>query len=155
MCNGAVHSLDRANAPKYSNSMSVEMGSRVWWSCALALLLGASACAPGMGGRASFPVVSRAKIPSGFEKVAEVDEERCSHVVLFFWAWGDDENHEALVTDILEANKGDAIVDAELTFTYIPAILYNQSCARVKGTVVRRSGATPETATEPQKEASR
>lgn len=110
-----------------------------------------------MGGRASFPVVSKAKIPNGFEKVAEVDEERCSHSVLLFWAWGDDENHEALVTDILEAHHGDAIVDAELTFTFIPAILYNQSCARVKGTVVRRSsGSTPSPAApEPEKEASR
>lgn len=102
-------------------------------------------------------MVSRAKIPSGFEKVADVDEKRCSHVVLFFWAWGDDSNHEALVTDILEKHHGDAIVDAELTFFYIPAIVYNQNCAEVKGTVVRRSStsASPGADSAPQPEASR
>lgn len=95
-------------------------------------------------------------MPPGFEKVADVDEKRCTHVVLFFWAWGEDPNHEALVTDILEKNNGDAIVNAELTFFYIPAILYNQSCAEVKGTVVRRtSGSAPPAAeAAPEKEAS-
>jgi len=132
-------------------------GSRAWWAFAVVTLCGILGCAPGIGGRASFPVVSKAKIPDGFEKVAQVDESRCTHVVLFFWAWGEDANHEALVTDILEKYKGDAIAEAELTFFYIPAILYNQSCAEVKGTVVRRSssGAPPSSDTVPQKEASR
>ena len=114
-------------------------------------------CAPGLGGRASFPVVSKAKMPDGFEKVAEVDEQRCSYNVLLFWSWGDDSNHEALVTDLLEKHKGDAIANAELTFFYIPAILYNQNCAVVKGTVVRRSSgsAPPPADSDAQKEASR
>jgi hypothetical protein len=61
------------------------------------------------------------------------------------------------VTDLLEAHEGDAITNAELTFFYIPAILYNQNCAVVKGTVVRRSSASaqPPPESEPQPEASR
>jgi len=109
-------------------------------------------CAPTLAGKASFPVLSRASLPSGFEKVAEVDEQRCSHIALFFWSWGDDVNHEAIVTDLLEAHDGDAIADAELTYFQIPAILYIQTCARVQGTVVRRSAppapAAASTATE-------
>ncbi len=96
-------------------------------------------CAPEIGGRASFPVLAKGSL-SGFERVAEVDEKRCTHVVLFFFGWGDDSNHEALVTDLLEQHKGDAIENAELTFFSIPALVYNQSCARVRGTVVRRAG---------------
>jgi hypothetical protein len=133
------------------------MESWAFWPIALVSLVGVLGCAPGIGGRASFPVVSKAKIPDGFERVAQVDEKRCTHVVLFFWAWGEDSNHEALVTDLLEKYKGDAIADAELTFFYIPAILYHQSCAEVKGTVVRRSSssAPPSSAPAPQPEASR
>jgi len=126
--------------------MLVGLGSRFWWAGALLVLLGATGCAPGIGGRASFPVLSTAKIPPNFEKVADVEEERCTHIVLFFWAWGEDENHEALVTDVLEKHKGDAIINAELTFTSIPAILYNQTCAVLKGTVVRRSSGSAPTA---------
>jgi hypothetical protein len=118
-------------------------------------MLGGIGCAPGLGGRASFPVVSRANAPNGFEKVAPVDEMRCSYNVLLFWSWGDDANHEALVTDILEKHQGDAIADAELTFFYIPAVLYNQSCATVKGTVVRRPRASTPPESSAQKEASR
>jgi hypothetical protein len=123
----------------------------------LVFSFGLFGCAPGLGGRASFPVVSKAKMPAGFVKVADVDEQRCSHIVLFFWAWGDDENHEALVTDILEKYKGDAIVDAELTFTVIPAVVYHQSCAVLKGTVVRRSSESSPAASNSglQREASR
>ena len=98
---------------------------------------GAVGCAPAIGGRASFPILSKAPLP-GYAPVTTIDEKRCSHVVLFFAGWGEDSNHEALITDVLQKHKGDAIVDAELTFFSIPAFFYNQSCARVKGTVVRR-----------------
>ncbi|MBX3230910.1 MAG: hypothetical protein KIT84_36235 [Labilithrix sp.] len=104
--------------------------------CVGALALGA--CSPHVGGLASFPVLSKAPL-AGYEKVADVDEKRCSHVVLFV-GWGDDANHEALVTDLLQQHKGDAIANAELTFFSIPALVYNQRCARVRGTVVRRAG---------------
>jgi hypothetical protein len=118
--------------------------------------LGTASCAPGLGGHSSFPIVSQGKLPGGFERVAEVDEQRCSYNVLFLFGWGDDANHEALVTDILEKNHGDAIVDAELTFFYVPAILYNQMCAVVKGTVVRRSSTGAASAADSnQPEASR
>jgi hypothetical protein len=126
--------------------MRVGSGSSFWWAGALLALLGVSGCAPGIGGRASFPVLSTAKIPPNFEKVADVEETRCTHIVLFFWAWGEDENHEALVTEALEKHKGDALVDAELTFTNIPAIVYNQTCAVLKGTVVRRSSGSAQAA---------
>lgn len=112
--------------------------SRSRWPLALGLALAAAGCAPHVGGNASFPVLAKGKLP-GYEPVAQVDEKRCSHVVLFI-AWGEDQNHEALVTDLLERHKGDAIVDAELTYWQIPAFVYHQLCARVKGTVVRRSG---------------
>jgi hypothetical protein len=118
-------------------------------------VLGVFGCAPGLGGQASFPVVSRAGAPNGLEKVTQVDEMRCSYNVLLFWSWGDDANHEALVTDILEQHQGDAIADAELTFFYVPAVLYNQSCATVKGTVVRRPGASAPANSSAEKEASR
>ena len=104
-----------------------------------AAAFGGAGCAPEIGGRASFPVLSRTTLPNYYEPIATVDEKRCSHVLLFFVGWGEDENHEALVTDILSRHKGDAIADAELTFFSIPAVFYNQSCARVTGTVVRRS----------------
>jgi hypothetical protein len=137
--------------------MRVGLGSKFLWAGALLALLGVSGCAPGIGGRASFPVLSTAKVPPNFEKVADVEEQRCTHMVLFFWAWGEDENHEALVTEVLEKHKGDALINAELTFTQIPAILYNQTCAVLKGTVVRRSSASAPTASVAnlQEEASR
>src|SRR5690242_20011686 len=97
--------------------------------CGAALL--STGCAPEIGGRASFPILSQGTLPPSFEPVTKVDEKRCGHVVLFFWAWGDDPNHEALVTDILTKHKGDAIANAELTYYSIPALLYNQGCARV------------------------
>jgi hypothetical protein len=136
--------------------MLARLGRRLLRHFALLTLSVVWGCAPGLGGQASFPVVSKAKIPDGYEKVADVDEQRCSYNVLLFWAWGDDPNHEALITDILEKNKGDAIANAELTFFYVPAILYNQSCAVVKGTVMRRSSASaPPAAEASQPEASR
>jgi hypothetical protein len=107
-------------------------------SCAL---LG-SGCAPALGGAASFPIVSRTTLPNYYEPIATVDEKRCSHAVSFV-GWGEDSNHEALVTDILSKHKGDAIINAKLTFFYIPAIVYYQSCARLVGTVVRRSVGVP------------
>lgn len=113
-------------------------GPRGFAPSALLFCLGLLGCAPAIGGRASFPIVSRGTLPAGFERVVEVDEKRCHHVALFFWVWGDDANHEALVTDILDKNGGDAIADAELTFFSIPAVVYYQVCARVKGTVVKR-----------------
>ena len=117
-------------------------------------LLATSGCAPEIGGRASFPVLSRTTLPSYYEPITTVDEKRCSHVLLFFFGWGEDSNHEALVTDILAKHKGDAIIDADLTFFAIPALVYNQNCARVSGTVVRRTGAaapaTPASAPAPK-----
>ncbi len=114
-----------------------------WWSRCRTVIafvaFAASACTSELGGRASFPLVSRGLL-SG-TKIADVDEERCSHQVLFFFAFGEDSNHEALVTDLLERHGGDAIVDAELTFTMIPALVYQNQCARVTGTVIRRGGA--------------
>jgi hypothetical protein len=102
-------------------------------------VLALAGCAPAMGGRASFPIISRTTLPSYYEPVTQVDEKRCMHHVFFLVAWGEDSNHEALVTDILEKYKGDAIADAEVTFFTIPAFFYNEQCARVQGTVVRRS----------------
>src|SRR5688572_3896842 len=91
-----------------------------WWVLrAVVSFSGLMGCAPTLAGKASFPVLSRASLPSGFEKVAEVDEQRCTHLALFFWSWGDDVNHEAIVTDLLEAHDGDAIADAELTYFQI------------------------------------
>jgi hypothetical protein len=106
---------------------------------ALLFGLAAGGCAPAIGGRASFPLMSRATVSGYDQPVATVDEKRCSHIVLFLFAWGEDPNHEALVTDVLAKYKGDAITDAELTFYSIPAVVYTQQCARVTGTVVRRS----------------
>jgi len=103
---------------------------------------GVPACAPELGGRASFPLVSRSSL-SAYERIAGVDEMRCAHnAVILVW-WGDDANHEALISDILERYKGDAIGDAKLTFHSIPALLYNRLCARVEGTVLRRRGTAP------------
>lgn len=107
-------------------------------------LLGLTGCAPELGGRASFPLVGKGQL-AGYERVAHIDEKRCTHVVLFFVAWGDDANHEALVTDVLAKYKGDAIQDANLTFFSIPAVFYTKQCARVTGTVVRRAGGAPPT----------
>jgi hypothetical protein len=108
-----------------------------------ALVLGSAlssiGCAPEIGGRASFPVLSRATLPNYYEPVTTIDEKRCTHVILFLVAWGEDPNHEALVSDLLSQYKGDAIADAELTFFSIPALVYTQSCARVRGTIVRRT----------------
>jgi hypothetical protein len=115
------------------------------WRAWLPLLIGLcllgplSACAPEIGGRASFPLLSRAPLP-GYTPVSQVDEKRCTHIVLFLVGWGSDPNHEALVTEVLAKYSGDAIVDANLIFFSIPAIFYNQQCARVTGTVVRRAG---------------
>lgn len=102
--------------------------------------LTAVGCAPEIGGRATFPVMSKGTLP-GYTPVGQVDEKRCTHVVLFFAGWGEDANHEALITDILVKHQADAIGDAELTFFSIPAFFYNQSCARVRGTVLRRGAA--------------
>jgi hypothetical protein len=107
----------------------------------LLMLAGVStACAPEIGGKASFPLLSRAQPLAGYENVTTIDEKRCTHVILGLVAWGDDANHEALITDLLSKHKGDAIAYADLTFFSIPALFYNQNCARVTGTIVRRSG---------------
>jgi hypothetical protein len=104
----------------------------------VALCASITACTSELGGRASFPLVTRGD-PYGHEQVvAHVDEQRCHYGLLVFFAWGEDENHEALVTDLLEKYDGDAIVNAELTFTFVPAILYTQNCARIVGEVVRK-----------------
>jgi hypothetical protein len=102
-----------------------------------------AACAPEIGGRASFPLLSRRPLPAAeYEKVATVDEQRCAHLVLFLFGWGDDANHEALVSDILAEHRGDLITDANLTFTQIPALFYYRTCAHVEGTVLRKKGAS-------------
>jgi hypothetical protein len=106
---------------------------------AAACAIGVAGCAPELGGRASFPILSRAPMPGNYQPVATVDETRCWHQVLFFFGWGEDQSHEALVTDILAKYDGDAITHAELTYHAIPAILYNRGCARVMGTVVRKT----------------
>lgn len=116
-------------------------------AAALASALAMSGCAPELGGRASFPVLSKATLPNYYEPITTVDEKRCSHVVLFLVHWGEDDNHEALVTDILAKHKGDAIIDADLTFFTIPALVYHQTCARVTGTVVRRTAGAPPAST--------
>lgn len=111
------------------------------WLGALALAGALAGCAPEIGGRASFPILSKGALPGGYETVARVDEKRCTHVVLFIFGWGNDANHEALVTDILQEHKGDAIANADLTFHAIPAVFYNRQCARVRGDVIRRTAA--------------
>src|SRR5688500_15982732 len=79
--------------------VSVSVSASALGALTLAALLGATGCAPELGGRASFPVLSRATLPGYFEPIAAVDEKRCTHNVLFLVTWGDDTNHEALVTD--------------------------------------------------------
>jgi hypothetical protein len=115
--------------------------------CGAALL--STGCSPEIGGRSSFPILSQGTLPPSYEAVTKVDEKRCAHQVLFLVGWGDDPNHEALVTDILTKHKGDAIANAELTFFTIPAFFYNQGCARVKGTVVRRTVVAAKTEVKP------
>jgi hypothetical protein len=112
-------------------------------------LFGAAGCAPEIGGRASFPILSRTTLPNYYEPITTVDEKRCTHAVLFFAVWGEDANHEALITDILSKHKGDALADAELTFFSVPAIFYTQQCARVSGTVVRRTAGAQSSAQPP------
>lgn len=109
---------------------------------AAACATGVAGCAPQLGGAASFPILGRAPLPGNYQPVATVDERRCWHQVVFFM-WGDDQNHEAIVTDILAKYGGDAIADAELTYHSIPAVLYNRFCARVSGTVVRKTAPPP------------
>lgn len=117
------------------------------------MLLASSAmagCAPAIGGLASFPLLSKGTLPNSYRPVAQVDESRCVQSVLFLFAWGEDSNHEAIVTDLLQRHQADAIVDAELTFTSVPAFVYTRDCARVTGTVVRRvARAQPLSAPEP------
>jgi hypothetical protein len=124
------------------------LGATVLGVLACVAAAGVTGCAPAIGGRASFPILSKAPLP-GYAPVTTIDEKRCSHVVLFFAGWGEDSNHEALITDVLEKHKGDAIVDADLTFFSIPAFFYNQNCARVRGTVVRRVAEAPAPAGAP------
>jgi hypothetical protein len=133
---------------KVANEPAGRAPWRALAALAVAFALGGLGCAPEIGGRASFPLVSRTTLPNYYEPIATVDEKRCSHIAMFFFGWGDDSNHEALVTDILQTHKGDALIDAELTYFDIPAFFYYQSCARVQGTVVRRS-AGPATSPQP------
>ena len=115
------------------------------WALFLGFVLALSGCATGIGGQGSFPLVTRARV-AGYERVAKVDETRCMHRLLLLFHWGEDANHEAIITDVLSDHDGDVLVDAELTFRLIPALLYDQYCARVTGTVARRTGSTPKTA---------
>jgi hypothetical protein len=109
------------------------------WGTVLGVALSLTGCATGVGGAGTFPLVSRAN-PTGYERLAKVDETRCTHRLLLFFQWGDDANHEAIVTDVLAEHDGDAIVEAELTYRFIPTIIYDQYCARVTGSVARRTG---------------
>ena len=54
--------------------MLARLGRRLSRGFALLTLSVVWGCAPGLGGRASFPVVSKAKMPDGYEKVADLDE---------------------------------------------------------------------------------
>jgi hypothetical protein len=130
-----------APPPTYKDAMSRSLepaGQLVAAAVVLSCALLGGGCAPSLGGDASFPIVSRTTLPGYYEPITTVDEKRCTHAVPLV-AWGDDANHEALVTDILSQHKGDAIIDAKLTFFQVPALVYHQYCARVTGTVVRRS----------------
>jgi hypothetical protein len=113
--------------------------SRPHSSRALFLALGLSlwGCTTALGGDASFPVMSRNPLPGYDERVASVEEERCSYLLLLV-LWGEEANHEAVVTDLLARYDGDAITNAELTFEWVDALVYRHFCARVKGDIVRR-----------------
>jgi len=104
-------------------------------------LAGLAGCATGPGGHASFTVASVRNYTAadGVELVAHVDRSICNHNLLLLFGWGEAADHEYLVKSILDETGGDAITNAELKFTSIPAILYNQSCASVSGDVVRFS----------------
>jgi hypothetical protein len=114
---------------------------------AVAFVLALSGCATGIGGQGSFPLITRARF-AGYESVAKVDETRCTHRLLILFNWGEDANHEAIITDVLADHDGDMLVDAELTYRLIPTIVYDQYCARVTGTVARRTGSPRPEATQ-------
>jgi hypothetical protein len=112
---------------------------------ALALALGAGGCVPAPGGAASFSVVSRKLLSAqdGVEVVGHVDKSLCNHVALFLIVWGEAGSHEAIIQSELERLGADAITNAKLTETSIPAVVYNRQCARVVGDAIRfRRGGT-------------
>jgi hypothetical protein len=105
----------------------------------LALGLVVGGCVPAPGGAASFSVVSRKLLSAqdGVEMVGRIDKSLCSHVALFFIVWGEADSHEAIIQSELERLGADAITNAELTSTSIPAVVYNRQCARVVGDAIR------------------
>jgi hypothetical protein len=104
----------------------------------LALLLLVGGCAQGPAGTASFSAVSKKIMDSKrVEVVAELDVSMCSHNALIVVAWGEQPNHEYLLRTALDEHDADALTNARLDFTSLPLLLYNQSCARLRGDLVR------------------
>jgi hypothetical protein len=120
----------------------------------LASSLLASGCATSAAGHANFSLASTKVYneKDGVTVLKHVDQARCQENAVLLFFWGDAPDHEYLIKTILEETGGDAITNASLTFTSLPLILYNRSCAVVEGDVVRFSkpgpapGAAPVTA---------
>lgn len=115
----------------------------------LCLALGLLGCASGPAGTASFSAVSKKLVgPDEGEVVAYLDTKMCTHNALIVFAWGEQPNHEYLVRTALDEYDADVITNAQLDFTALPLVLYNENCARVRGDVVRLRPAAGEPAAD-------
>lgn len=108
-------------------------------NCAVACLaMGLAGCASGPAGTASFSVVSKKMVNRDrAEVVTYLDVKMCTRNVLLVFAWGEQPNHEYLLRTALDEHDADALTNARLDFTSLPLLFYNESCARLRGDVVR------------------
>jgi hypothetical protein len=104
---------------------------------ALASLLAGCATTPSGDANFSFASYRNYTKADGVEFVKHVERSMCSHAVLLLFGWGESPDHEYLIKTILEETGGDAITNAELEFSSLPLIVYMESCATVRGDVVR------------------
>lgn len=119
--------MDRRHAP------------RAWAAVALAFGLASSGCARAPAGMASFAFASTKILSTtdGVEVVGRVEKQMCAHNAVLLVHWGEQGSHEAIIQSELERLGADALTNAELTYTQIPALLYNRACAKVVGDAVR------------------
>jgi len=119
-------------------------------------LLALSGCAQGPAGTASFTVVSKKLMDSERSTVVEyLDVKMCTRSAFIFVTWGDTPNHEFLLRKALDEHHADALTNAHLDFTSLPLLLYNESCVRLRGDLVRlnpSAGGTPAAETAPAAE---
>jgi hypothetical protein len=93
-----------------------------------------------MTGNPSLTLLARSDLTPHYEPVADVVEiEECATNALFVVFFGNARpTHEGVIDLALETYEADVILDAEVTTTTYPFLLFNRRCTKVRGVPARR-----------------